>query len=233
VLGWVLVWMGLAVMWFAVYTLWGTRAISDAAQKQPEAEFEQQVSAAGAPRQLTPEEQQRLLTELGAVVDNAAPTAGIARIRIPKLGVDAIVVNGTDREALQHGPGLFQVPERAAKQLPGAPGNTTISGHRTTFGAWFNRIDELVPGDQILVDTLAGTTTYEVTGQQVVAPTDVYVAMQFGDNRVTLTACNPKFSARERIIVTGRMVDGPFFNMAPPPSEQAAPAPQELPGGNP
>lgn len=234
VLGWVLIWLGVAVLWFAIYTLWGTRAQTQAAQVELQQQLQERIDSfsriqgTSAP---TPEQQQTMLAELTGDVAKAGPVDGVARIRIPKLGVSAVVVNGTDRESLQHGPGLFDVhPDDAVSPVPGAPGNTTIAGHRTTFGAEFNRIDELVPGDQILLDTVAGTTAYTVAGQDVVDPMDTSVALQAGDSRLTLSTCNPKFSARTRLIVTARMSAGPFMGMPAPPAETEVPG-TTLPGG--
>lgn len=234
ILGWVFIWLGLAVLWFAVYTLWGTRAQTEAAQAELQQQLQERIDGfariqgSSAP---TPEQQQAMLGELAGDVAKAGPVDGVARIRIPKLGVSAVVVNGTDRESLQHGPGLFDVhPDDATRPVPGAPGNTTIAGHRTTFGAEFNRIDELVPGDQIFLDTVAGTTAYTVSGQQVVDPMDTSVALQTGDSRLTLSTCNPKFSARTRLIVTAKMSAGPFMGMPAPPAESVAPD-TVLPGG--
>lgn len=234
VLGWVLVWVGLAVLWFAVYTLWGTRAQTQAAQRELQDQLQERIDqfasiqGSTAP---TPEEQQRLLATASADVAKAGPVDGVARIRIPKLGLSAVVVNGTERESLQHGPGLFDVYlDDGVTPVPAAPGNTTIAGHRTTFGAEFNRIDELVPGDDIFLDSVAGTTAYTVSAQQVVDPMDTSVALQFGDSRLTLSTCNPKFSARTRLIVTAKMTAGPFMGMPPPPADTTAPNPV-LPGG--
>ncbi|MHB1137535.1 MAG: class E sortase, partial [Microthrixaceae bacterium] len=92
---------------------------------------------------------------------------------------------------------------------PGQAGNSGIAGHRTTYGAPFNRIDELVPGDEIQVTTPQGEFTYVVVpapgateqAWYVVLPSQVEVLADFGDNRITLTACHPEYSAKQRIIV--------------------------------
>ncbi len=147
------------------------------------------------------------------------PGDAIARIRIPKIGVDKIVVEGVSVDDLRKGPGHY----RGTPQ-PGDAGNAAIAGHRTTYGAPFSEIDRLAPGDQILVTTLHGTWTYEVIGSPddptsghfIVTPEDVWVLGDFGDNRLTLTACHPKFSASQRIVVVAKLVD------PPPPSTAAA-----------
>ena len=81
----------------------------------------------------------------------------IARITIPSIDVDAIVVAGVGKEVLRKGPGHY-----GSTPLPGQPGNAGIAGHRTTYGAPFGRINELKVGDEILVETMQGKFTYEV-----------------------------------------------------------------------
>jgi sortase A len=91
-----------------------------------------------------------------------------------------------------------------------------IAGHRTTYGAPFNRIDEIVPGDEIIVSTAQGRFTYRAItapGSQdqawyTVDPSQSEVLADMGDDRVTLTACHPKYSARQRIVVHG-VLEGP------------------------
>ena len=139
----------------------------------------------------------------------------IGRIRIPSIGVDFIVIQGVDISDLKEGPGHFpQTP------LPGQPGNVALAGHRTTYQAPFNRLDELRPGDEITFETVQGTFTYKVdaqpaapgdepSGHFIVKPTQVEILEQDGTNRVTLMACHPKYSARERIVVTGTLTSPP------------------------
>jgi sortase A len=105
-------------------------------------------------------------------------------------------VQGVEVPDLRKGPGHY--PD---SPMPGQLGNAAIAGHRTTYGAPFNRIDELVAGDEITIVTLAGTFHYHVTGQLVVSPKDVYVLDQTPTATLTLTTCNPKFSARQRLVV--------------------------------
>ncbi|HEX5367139.1 MAG TPA: class E sortase, partial [Acidimicrobiales bacterium] len=80
-----------------------------------------------------------------------------------------------------------------------------IAGHRTTYGAPFNRIDELEPGDEILVRTAQGAFRYEVEHQLVVRADEVGVLRDFGDDRLTLTSCHPEYSARQRIVVVASL----------------------------
>jgi sortase A len=93
--------------------------------------------------------------------------------------------------------------------LPGQPGNAVISGHRTTYGRPFFDFDLLEPGDRIEVETSIGIHVYEVRESLIVAPTDVWVTDDKAGGWLTLTTCNPKFSARERLIISAEMIDGP------------------------
>ncbi len=146
----------------------------------------------------------------------------MARIEIPSLGVDKVVIRGVQVPDLRKGPGHY--PTTA---LPGNSGNTAIAGHRTTYGAPFNRIDELRPGDEIVLTSVQGRFTYRVMdptvayasrlddlegigdGHVLVDPGATWVLADFGDDRLTLTACHPKYSARQRIIVAAELVGDP------------------------
>ena len=124
----------------------------------------------------------------------------VARIRIPEIGVDKVVVNGTDPGDLREGPGLYpQTP------YPGVPGTTAIAGHRTTYGAPFRKIDKLGPGDEIVVEMSYGHFTYKVEKSEIVDPTELSVIRRVGHDRLVLTACHPLYSAAQRIVVFARL----------------------------
>lgn len=126
---------------------------------------------------------------------------GVGRILIPSIDVDRVVVAGTAPGDLRRGPGIY---DRTV--FPGASGTTAIAGHRTTFGAPFRRIDELDPGDRILVEMPYATVTYEVRESRIVDPTDVAVLRQTGTDQLVLSACHPLFSAEKRIVVFATLV---------------------------
>lgn len=126
----------------------------------------------------------------------------IARISIPKLGLGRAVINGTDTADLRKGPGVIE-----STDLPGLGGTLGIAGHRTTYGAPFNRIDELRRGDRILVGTPYGRFTYAVERSRIVEPSDVWVLQRVGYERLVLSACHPLYSAAQRIIVFAKLVD--------------------------
>jgi sortase A len=122
----------------------------------------------------------------------------LGRIRIPRIGISFTIVQGEDEGALEYGPGHYpQTP------LPGAAGHWTvgIAGHRTTYLAPFRNIDQLRPGDRIFVTMPYARFTYVVGRTIIVPPTDHTIFAAVGHNRLALSACNPPFSAAQRIIV--------------------------------
>jgi sortase A len=136
---------------------------------------------------------------------NVSVGDGIARILIPRVGLDAIVVELwglDDAENLKRGPG--HIPTTA---YPGQPGNCVISGHRTTYGAPFRHIEQLATGDIITLETATSVYIYEVYDQRIVMPTDLTVLEQGGEPKLTLTACHPWYSAAQRIVVIARLVE--------------------------
>ena len=126
----------------------------------------------------------------------------IARIAIPAIGVSEYVIEGTDLGSLRRGPGHY--PETP---LPGEPGTVAIAGHRTTYGAPFREIDQLDPGDRIVVDMPDGRFVYRVERTVIVDDQDLSVLEPAGYRRLLLSACHPLYSAAQRIIVFARQVD--------------------------
>jgi sortase A len=139
------------------------------------------------------------------------PASGdaFAVIRIPsieRLRDGWTVVEGVGVRDLKNGAGHMPTTP-----LPGLPGNSVISGHRTTYGAPFHELDTLEAGDIIEVETAIGTHTYEVREVQIVRPTDVWVTDTREGSWLTLTTCHPKFSSRRRLVVFAELVDGPNY----------------------
>jgi sortase A len=129
----------------------------------------------------------------------------LARIEIPAIGVDNIVVAGVQTSDLKKGPGHF--PETP---LPGQLGNAAIAGHRTTYGQPFHNVDKLEWGDEIIVTTLTGRYVYLVNGREIVSPSDYEVVTTVDPTvaNLTLTSCHPKWTASERIIITSILDHG-------------------------
>jgi sortase A len=122
------------------------------------------------------------------------------RIRIPRIGVDYVVVDGTNPDTLRKGPGFF--PEAP---WPGARGTAAIAGHRTTYAAPFRNIDDLESGDAIVVEMPYGTFTYRVERTRIVDPDAMWVIQRASYDRLVLSACHPLYSAARRIVVFARL----------------------------
>jgi sortase A len=138
----------------------------------------------------------------------------VGRLRIPRVGLDVVVVKGTQPADLRRGPGTFeQAP------FPGAHGTAAIAGHRTTYGAPFRDIDQLRAGDAITVEMPYATIRYRVEGRRIVKPDDLTVLRRVGHDRLILSACHPRFSASHRLIVFAR-----FVNLVTPKIRQLATA---------
>lgn len=137
----------------------------------------------------------------GKVEDGDALT----RIKIPALDVDVVVVEGTSASALRAGAGHYP-----KTPLPCEAGNVSIAGHRTTYGKPFTNIDRLKTGDTIILETPIGSCTYEVSRAPfVTTPVDFsVVANDPAVHALTLTTCNPRGSAKERLIVKATLTKG-------------------------
>jgi sortase A len=136
---------------------------------------------------------------------------------MPSLGTTTYVVAGVSVTELRKGPGHF--PETA---LPGQLGNAAIAGHRTTFGAPFARIDELKPGDDIVITTRTSQRyVYRVSGLPFVVPATGVDVLADTPGRATLTliSCHPKYTARNRIVVTAALEP----EVSAPPAGRTAP----------
>jgi sortase A len=130
-------------------------------------------------------------------IRHAAP---VARLQIPKIGLDEIVLEGIDDEAMNGGPGHYP-----GSPLPGGAGNSIISAHRDRH---FRKLDELAVGDTIVTQSGATTTRWVVTKRKVVDkerpvlfPTKVAT--------LTLTTCWPiRYfgTAPDRLIITATPV---------------------------
>src|SRR4029077_16976466 len=96
-----------------------------------------------------------------------------------------------------------------------------IAGHRTTYGHPFYDLDQLKPGDPILITTRQGKVRYEVFEAKNVSPSAVQVLDNTPDNRLTLTTCTPRYSAAQRLVVVSHLI-GPALDTPPPPPRKSA-----------
>ncbi len=125
----------------------------------------------------------------------------LARLEIPRLGLDAVVVNGTSSGDLRRGPGRHM-----DTSMPGEGRLVYIAGHRTTFGAPFSDIDKLRRGDRILLDLPYASMEYRVAGHRIVDDNDLSVLRSRGREELVLQACHPRFFASERYLVYARPI---------------------------
>lgn len=142
--------------------------------------------------------------QAGKIADGAPLT----RLEIPKLGVSTVVVEGTNATALAAGAGHYR-----DTPLPGEAGNVSIAGHRTMNGRPFSRLDELRPGDAVILVTPFAKYTYQLVGSfdghpnpWVTGPNAWEVVAATKDATLTLTTCHPKGSASQRLIARGKLV---------------------------
>ena len=201
--------VGVLILLFVVYQLWGTGLSQSRAQKKLRSEFTRQLAAPATPGPATQAETTSPPpAEPVQLVEGQA--AGV--IAIPKIGLDQALIEGVGVDELKEAVGHY--PDT---KMPGQKGNAALAGHRTTYGAPFNRLDDLMAGDPITVTTRAGTFRYEVMEKKIVTPDEVSVLDNTPDNRLTLTTCHPKYSAEQRLIVvallTGPPVDEPVASV--------------------
>lgn len=221
VVGRVLVATGLLLLAFVGYQLWGTGIEQAQRQNSLTSEFEALLAATTtttttAPATTTtptstpdttvapPEPAPEPEPGPESAEPMAIPATGepVARMEIPELDVDQIVVMGVTSRELKMGPGHFP-----GTPLPGQLGNAAIAGHRTSYGAPFGDLDRLEEGDELVLTTLAGQFRYRVTGAEVVDPSAVYVVDTVDADRATLTlvTCHPRYSVKQRLIVRAEL----------------------------
>jgi sortase A len=201
---------GVVVLLFVGYQLFGTNIAEANSQNQLRQQWDHQL-APQAETSTTTATAPVTTAPPATVVGPSAPSgAAVAHLVIPKIGVDKFIVEGVALDDLRKGPGHYpQTP------LPGERGNAAIAGHRTTYGAPFYRLNELQPGDDIFVTTKQGKFHYTVAKSEVVKPTEIAVLDPTPDSRLTLTTCNPRFSASTRLIVIGKLVNPPAPTVVP------------------
>jgi sortase A len=124
----------------------------------------------------------------------------VGRIVIPTIGANLIVVQGTDEASLEKGPGHYPTTG-----LPGLRETVAVAGHRTTYLAPFRHIDALRPGQEIVLRMPYGRFVYSVQYHRIVTPTAWWVTRNVGYDRLVLSACNPLYSAAQRIVVFARL----------------------------
>ncbi len=125
----------------------------------------------------------------------------IGRLRVPRMGVNMIIVNGTDHDTLKRGPG-----RDTRTFMPGENRLVYIAGHRTTYLAPFSHIDSMQKGDRVTLEVPYGRFVYRVTHHRIVKATDLSVLRSPKYDLVELQACHPRFFASHRYIVYARLI---------------------------
>src|SRR5438874_1750170 len=125
----------------------------------------------------------------------------IGRIKVPRMGVNMILVNGTDHDTLKKGPG-----RDLRTFMPGENRLVYIAGHRTTYLAPFSHIDRLRTGDRVMLEVPYGIFVYAVTQHRIVKATDLSVLRSPRHERLELQACHPRFFATHRYIAYARLL---------------------------
>jgi sortase A len=227
-IGRVLATAGTLILLFVAYQLWGTGIYEARAQHELEQQFKEQLHARAATptTQVAPPTSTTPTTTTIPVAEVPPGGEAVAHLLIPSIGLDVYVVEGVDVADLRKGPGHYP-----GTPLPGQEGNAAIAGHRTTYGAPFGDLGDVTEGAEVLVRTLQGTFLYRVdTAPFAVSPNDTDVLRPRPDPArpdrslatLTLTTCNPKYSAAQRLIVTGTLV-------LPPEQEPLPALPQPRP----
>lgn len=196
---------GLAILGYVGWQLWGTGIATEQAQHRLAQQFETETAQAGTATITRSSTAGNTHSSAAAdtVPSATSPTVSVplgglvAHLVIPKIGVDAYVVEGVGTAQLSEGPGHY--PGTAAI---GQDGNVGIAGHRTTYGAPFYELNNLRAGDLLyLTNTDKHTFIYKVTTEFVVSPSDGSVLDPTATPTLTLTTCNPRYSATQRLIV--------------------------------
>jgi sortase A len=203
-LGWILLGAGvLLIAWGFVIWRWGdpvTGAYTAWQQHRLDGEYHELVEHYTPPR-VTPaetraEQRQALRRAAQRFRKQSDEGAAIGKLHVDRLGLDMVLLNGTDTATLKKGPGR---DERT--YMPGEGQLVYIAGHRTTYGAPFAHIDRLRRGDLVVVDMPYGSFRYRVTSSVIVPSDDIARLESHGREVIALQACHPRFSARERYIV--------------------------------
>jgi sortase A len=214
--GLVLLGLGLVLLLFVAYQLWGTAYYEARAQSHLKSELARELHHR-LPTTSTGLDGSAQSEQLGLppIAHITAPRMAepalsqpVGLLSIPKIGILDAIVQGVGEAQLEQGPGHY--PGTA---LPGEQGNVAIAGHRTTYAHPFYNLDSLVPGDGVYILTVQGLFRYTVTGSTVVAPTDVTVLESAQQSSLTLTTCNPRYSAATRLVVTAKF-DGHSLDQA-------------------
>jgi sortase A len=199
---------GLLLIAFVAYQLWGTALYTSHAQDHLRSNLALQLHrplpASAVPTAAGRTKLPNLASSTAASTPDPPANTAIGLLSIPNIGLNDAIVEGVGEGELEQGPGHYP-----GTPLPGQPGNVAIAGHRTTYAHPFYNLDQLTPGNPIYILTTQGLFRYKITGTQVVGPDDTAVLDSVSNRAtLTLTTCNPRYSAATRMVVTAAFDPG-------------------------
>lgn len=211
--GRILVTVGTVILLFVAYQVWGTWFLEAHTQSTLRATLTHELPAGALKEATRLSREQPIKNPPPAATDQVAPTTAapptgtpVGNIIIQSIGLNQVVVEGVNTADLRKGPGHY--PQTT---LPGQAGNAAIAGHRTTYGHPFYNLNAVTPGTRVVITTLQGIFTYAAVSTSVVSPTDTSVVAPTADNELTLTTCNPRYSASQRLVLHAVFVSWQHF----------------------
>lgn len=224
VTGRVLLALGLLVLLFLAFQLWGTGLLEEHSQSVLRHELARELpSGERSLHPATPRAGSAGVSDRPAPA-TAAPAEGqpVGFLSIPAIGLGQVIVEGVGTDELRMGPGHYP-----GTPLPGQPGNASIAGHRTTYAHPFYNLNELTAGDKIVIETPQGIFLYRVHSLGAVAPTDTSVLAPTNQALLTLTTCNPRYSAAQRLVLRAVLARSLLFasyhHVTPAPTPRRGP----------
>jgi len=233
--------VGVLLVSFVVFELWGTALFADHSQAALRGRLAATIGVSepvvsgssirsGSPVRHPGGSPRRSSNGLPPVSTSTVPYTvpppvgtPIGYIVIPKIGIDYVFVEGVGELQLEQGPGHYP-----GTPMPGQPGNAALAGHRTTWAAPFYNLNELSIGDPIFVLTRQGLFRYDVVSMTAVLPTQISVLDASATPELTLTTCNPRYSAAQRLVVVAKMWTGDKKAPPAPPVRQHSTNPKQL-----
>jgi sortase A len=198
-----LVWVVVVWRWqdpfTAVYTTWKQHQLSQSYNDRVEAFRLPEPKAKTAATSVVTAAQIRAQARRYRLATTRGQSVG--RLRVPRLDLNMVVVDGTDHDSLTKGPGLDR-----RTYMPGEGQLVYIAGHRTTYLAPFAHIERIKAGDEVSLELPYGTFRYRVFTHKIVGANDLAVLKSHGREVVELQACHPRFFASHRYIVYARLM---------------------------
>jgi sortase A len=208
-----LVALGAVVLAFTAYQLWGTGILESHAQATLRSRLAGELPAGAAAEARREAAGPAVPSGGGTGPPRTAPPVAppadgspVGILQIPSIGLDQVVVEGVQAAQLRSGPGHYP-----GTPLPGEAGNVAIAGHRTTYAHPFYDLNAVAPGDRIVITTPQGVFVYAAGTSTVVSPTDVSVIGPSPGATLTLTTCNPRYSASSRLVLRATLARSRLF----------------------